>query len=422
MAEKKTIQDNPGTKEKSGQVDPVVKTKKAKNVRKNLNEKKRKPRNDKVTIEDLQKKQESIPKKNPFSTKEFKTYNSSTLDTSKILYSSYEDKVKDSERSLEDIAIENLKRSLDRRVATIFRGTIMGNSKVTSASGIDTYFFIVNSNCNVTGYKGRTIRIPLSEYIAPISTPDDMQPQAFDIKDKSEEAIYAYMNSRVGSIVEFVVTNMDPENYESGFVIASRLPALQKRIEKYWHGKTLDKETGKYVDLINEGTIINARVVSVVPNGVYCELFGMEVFVSLKELDYRYHRTARGLYKQGENLNIKIKNLARTDEKITFYASHKDTYKDPAPAYMSAFLPGDNVKGRVEMTIFDEKVGRLFYIVSVDNKFELGAIPKGGMQVTANPGDIVEVKILEVNVDLEKNTGKVIGKIKHITRNPDFGI
>ena len=146
----------------------------------------------------------------------------------------------------------------------------------------------------------------------------------------------------------------------------------------------------------------------------------MEVFVPVTELSHRYILSVRDNFENGQSLLIRVSKIVRNDYGITFSASHSATYKDPAPSYMASYLPGDNVKGKIVYARINSE-GKLFYLVNIDDKFEVGASPKGGLQVTGNPGDMVEVQISSVDVDIDKNYGKVFGYVKHIIKKPDFG-
>ena len=404
-------------------LDPVIKTKKATTVRttlKKVTEEEKEEKSEGEFIDELRTQQKDRVKGNPFSTRSFRGFNKTRIDSSTILYTSRSEMLKGEASTPEELATESLRRALDDRVATIFRGKITGTSKVTTQNGMVVYFFLVNSDCGVPGWKGRTIRIPLENYIAPLATPPEEKPEVFRPELETEEVIYSYMNSRVGSEVEFIPKSMDPENYESGFVIASRLPVLRRRRLKYWRGFARDKNTGEIVDLIREGTLIRAGIVAVVPTGVYCEVFGTEVFIPVTELSHRYILSVRDNFENGQSLLIRVSNIVRNDFGITFRASHSATYKDPAPSYMASYLPGDNVKGKIVYARINSE-GKLFYLVNIDDKFEVGASPKGGLQITGNPGDMVEVQISSVDVDIDKNYGKMFGYVKHIIKKPDFG-
>lgn len=405
----KDVTEEPRTVEKE------VKTLKTLKKNQKLNEKEEAA---KKIVEDLNSQKQK--KGNEFSTRPFRDYSRTTIMPGKILYPTLAEKIKAEKAIKPEVqASENLKRALSPKIATIFTGKITGTSSVENPDGEKKYFFIVNSDCGVKGYKGRVIRILLEDYIVPIATPKGEMPEQFSTEEKSESAIYAFMNSRIGSEVDFTIKYMEENDYETGIVLGNRIPAAKRRTTKYWRGKTR-KDSDNMVDLLSEDSIIKARVVASLPQGIYCEAFGLETFIEKKELSYNFVRSARELFKPGDTIEIRINNLSKTEKSITFKASHKDTYEDPAPAYMASYMAGDNIRGTVTRVIFNEKNKELFYIINVDNKFEMGAISKGGLQMTANPGDQVEVEIRNVDVDLKLNQGKVTGLVKHIIRNPDF--
>ena len=94
--------------------------------------------------------------------------------------------------------------------------------------------------------------------------------------------------------------------------------------------------------------------------------------------------------------------------------SHKKTFEDPAPAFMAQYLPNDIVQGTVTRLFWDADKTKTVAFVNIDNKFEARCTMKGGVTRTPIVGDKVDVLIVDADIDLEKNVGKMWGIIIHI--------
>ena len=57
---------------------------------------------------------------------------------------------------------------------------------------------------------------------------------------------------------------------------------------------------------LREGSIAEARVVSVIRSGIFVDLFGVELFIPLKELSYQRIMDAKLYYQTGQRVLVKI--------------------------------------------------------------------------------------------------------------------
>lgn len=396
-------------KKKENQLDPKIEVKKAAGAR-TLN-----PSADIKEETPIEGKNETKKKRNPFNTISLRRDISGTsIDPSGILYVNYENKKKGRPKSMAERATENLMVSLDPRVATIFKGTVTGFSgAVDPTTQQPVYFAMVNSNCNVEGYPGRIIRIRLEDFIAPVCTRGDLG-RVFDPSEKSDLEIKKYLSSRKGSEVEFVVTAMDEEDYANGYVLGSRKQAMKRRREKFWFGVARKKDGDELDFAISEGSKVESRIVAVTAVGVYCEIFGVELFIPLRELSYSHISTARGLFNPGDIMMLRLTNVERRGKDIWVDASHKDTFPNPIPGFMKQYNKNDNLRGITTYTGFDTEKGRFYCYVRVDNKFEVRCRMKNEADHTPKVGQMVDFVVSDADIDVERNEGKMWGIINHI--------
>lgn len=364
---------------------------------------------------------EAEPKKKPkkkisaYNTLSYRDVSGTTLDPTKKLFLSFEDRLKGDEKPLKEIAVDKLRAGLEQNVQTIFKGTVEGSSYIVDPNtNKKTFFVLVNSNCNTEGYQGRIIRIRLEDFIAPSCT-DTRYGEPFLVERASDAEINAYINSRKESEIEFCVTGMDLNKPYTGFVTGSRTMALARRRKKYWYGRTTIKGNPNPVFLLDEGSILDTRIVAVTYRGVFVEMYGLEAFIPLSELTHMYLENARTAFEVNGKLSVMITNIKRYPTgKITMEVSHKKTIENPAPSFMAQYRPNDVVQGIVTRLFWDAEKSKTIAFVNIDDKFEIRCTMKGGITRTPLVGDKVDVLIVDADIDLEKNTGKMWGLINHI--------
>lgn len=100
------------------------------------------------------------------------------------------------------------------------------------------------------------------------------------------EVLFSMVNRRMGAEVDYVVKGVDQE---SGLAAASRLEAMAIKRREYYTGAGRDGN-----NLLYEGVCAEARVVSVLRGGIFVELFGVETYIPLRELNYQRMLAATG--------------------------------------------------------------------------------------------------------------------------------
>lgn len=172
----------------------------------------------------------------------------------------------------------------------------------------------------VAGFYGDwKIIIPLMQYFSP-----DMlnNIERFDVKALRQRANY---NKR--AFVDFIPIAFFPEKNS---VIASRTMAMEvKKLSTWFNSKNIVR--GEVRDFIEEGSIVEARVVSSSMTYVNVEVFGVEVGIPAKDVTYLKTINLKDEYKPGDTVRVVIRDIEKDEDLKTvhFKASIKDAYRDP---------------------------------------------------------------------------------------------
>lgn len=136
--------------------------------------------------------------------------------------------------------------------------------------------------------------IPAEEAVEP---PDDY-------RGRTPEEVHHYMlTKRLGAEVDYIVKGMDTE---SGLAVGSRLEAMRARRKEYFFATDRDGN-----NLIHSGVVAEARIVSVIRAGIFVDLFGLEIYIPLKELSYQRWLDAAAHFQPGQRVLVKVLEINR---------------------------------------------------------------------------------------------------------------
>ena len=210
------------------------------------------------------------------------------------------------------------------------------------------------------------------------------------------DVMHYLLTKRLGAEVDFIVKGTDPE---SGMAAASRLEAMAQKRKDYYFGTDRDG-----YNLMYEGVIAEARVISVIRAGIFVEIFGAECYISLRELSYQRWLDAAAHYQTGQRVLVKILGINREDRSsVRVAASVKQAGEDPYEKALRRYSVGNRYVGTVSL------VDTTGVFVSLDGGIDcLCAYPKRGRPPR---GSQVTVRILGIN----KETNRIWGAITHMT-------
>ena len=210
-----------------------------------------------------------------------------------------------------------------------------------------------------------------------------------------EDVLHDMLTKRLGAEVDYIVKGIDPQ---SGIAAASRLDAMRARRKEYYLGTDRDGNYRIYSDLCAE-----ARVVSVIRAGIFVDLFGLEVYIPLRELSYQRWMDAAMYFQSGQRILVKVLSVDRSDRNnIRVTASVKQAGENPYEKALRRYSVGNRYVGTVSM------VDTNGVFVALDGGIDcLCSYPKRGRPPR---GSRVTVRILGINND----SNRIWGAITHI--------
>lgn len=218
-----------------------------------------------------------------------------------------------------------------------------------------------------------------------------------DNRGRSQEDVMHYtLTKRLGAEVDYIVKGIDPQ---SGVAVASRLEAMAAKRKEYYFGTDRDGN-----NILYEGVCAEARIVSVIRAGIFVDLFGLEIYIPLRELSYQRLLDASSQFQPGQRVLVKILSIDRSDRNhIKASASVKQAGENPYEKALRRFSVGNRYVGTVSM------VDTTGVFVALDGGVDcLCSYPKRGRPPR---GARVTVRILGLNME----SNRIWGAITHIT-------
>lgn len=228
--------------------------------------------------------------------------------------------------------------------------------------------------------------IPAEEAVEP---PDDFRGRL------PEDVLHYMLTKRLGAEIDYIVKGIDPK---SGLAVASRLEAMRAKRKEYYLGTDRDGNNLLYADVCAE-----ARIVSVIRAGIFIDLFGLEIYIPLRELSYQRLMDAAAQFQPGQRILVKVLSVDRNDRNhIKATASVKQAGENPYEKALRRYSIGNRYVGTVSM------VDTNGVFVALDGGIDcLCSYPKRGRPPR---GSRVTVRILGINHD----SNRIWGAITHI--------
>ena len=164
-----------------------------------------------------------------------------------------------------------------------------------------------------------------------------------ELRERDPNEMYHYLlQKRLGSEIDYVIKGVDSN---TGLAVGSRKEAMINKRRHYYLNLTRE---GTY--RIYEGLVCEARVMSVIPEGIFVDIFGIDVYIPLRELSYTRIPDAMGYFEPGDRILVKITKLDRSDPKnIYVAASVKQVASNPTDKALEKIDVGGNYAGTVTM-------------------------------------------------------------------------
>ena len=218
-----------------------------------------------------------------------------------------------------------------------------------------------------------------------------------NLRDQEPNDIYHYLlTKRIGAEIDYVVKGIDQN---TGLAVASRKEAMNTKRRHYYLNLTRE---GTY--RIYEGVVCEARVTSVIPDGIFVEIFGIDVYIPLRELSYLRLSDAMGYFEPGDRVLVKITSLDRSDENnIRINASVKQVAANPIAKTLEKVEVESNYAGTVSMA--DEN--------GIFVRLDIGADCRCPYPHRTRPPKGARVIVKIAGVDMEKQF--IWGNIHYVT-------
>lgn len=222
-----------------------------------------------------------------------------------------------------------------------------------------------------------------------VETPEDLHGRPL------EEVLHYLLTKRLGAEVDYIVKGIDKD---ANVAIASRLDAMKAKRKQFYFGTDRDGN-----NLIYPGLCAEARVVSSIRAGIFVDLFGLEIYIPLRELSYQRLMDAAGYFQPGQRILVKVLDVDRSDKNnIKASASVKQAGENPYEKALRMYTVGNRYVGSVSM------VDTNGVFVALDGGIDcLCSYPKRGRPPR---GARVTVRILGINHE----TNRIWGAITHI--------
>ena len=210
-----------------------------------------------------------------------------------------------------------------------------------------------------------------------------------------EDVLHYMLTKRLGAEVDYIVKGIDPE---SNVAVASRLDAMRAKRKQYYMGTDRD---GNH--LLYSGVCAEARIVSVIRAGIFVDLFGLEIYIPLRELSYQRWMDAAGHFQPGQRILVKVLAVDRSNRnQIRASASVKQAGENPYEKALRRYSIDSCYVGTVSM------VDTNGVFVALDGGIDcLCSYPKRGRPPR---GARVTVRILGINYE----ANRIWGAITHI--------
>ena len=218
-----------------------------------------------------------------------------------------------------------------------------------------------------------------------------------DFRDRLPSDVMHYLiTKRLGAEIDYVVKGIDQD---TGIAAASRLDAMEAKRREYY--LSTDR-SGQYQ--LYDGICAEARIVSVIRAGMFVDIFGIEVYIPLRELSYQRWADAMSYYQPGQRVLVKLVSIDRSDkDDIKVTASVKQAGENPYEKALRRYSIGSRYVGTVSV------VDTNGVFVSLDGGIDcLCSYPKRGRPPR---GSRVTVRILGINRD----SNRIWGAITHMT-------
>ena len=266
--------------------------------------------------------------------------------------------------------------------------------------------------CAKIFYGDWTVLIPVEKLI-----PENMMPENRGNREAHLNYLGLLIAQRERSEIQFVVEK-DGIDETNLLVAATRLRAMQQVRAAYYWGR--DRKNGHY--LLEEGQIVEGRVMTSLPHEVCVEVFGAECRVPSSECSYN-RINPEEYWSPGDRVNVLLTKLERKLNRdangkvirdLDITVSIKAAQENPRVKNFSRF--GLNEQTWAEVTYVSPTAGIFCHLAGTEAEAKI-LIPRG-LSERVREGDICSVRIVGKDPERYFIFCEIIRKLQKKERSP----
>ena len=220
---------------------------------------------------------------------------------------------------------------------------------------------------------------------------------------------------RVPHLDEYMSTEIECKvielNRSRNNVVLSRRAVLEEERKE---------QRQEILDRLQPGEIVEGTISNIVDFGAFVDLNGIDGLIHISELSWSHVNHPSEILNIGDTVRVKVLDIDRDRQRISL--GLKQTQEDPWQRVVDTYNVGDELEGKVTKVVtFGAFVEILDGVEGLVHISELAAHHVENPREIIEPGDVVRVKILEIDDDrrrLSLSTKRVEGQVLPLGGRP----
>src|SRR4051794_7377644 len=198
---------------------------------------------------------------------------------------------------------------------------------------------------------------------------------------------------RVPNLDEYMGTEIESKvielNRSRNNVVLSRRAVLEEERKE---------QRQQILDRLQPGLIIEGQISNIVDFGAFVDLDGIDGLIHISELSWSHVNHPSEILNIGDEVQVKVLDIDRDRQRISL--GLKQTQEDPWQRVVDTYRVGDELEGAVTKVVtFGAFVEILDGVEGLVHISELANHHVENPREVVQPGDVVRVKVLEIDSD-----------------------
>lgn len=130
---------------------------------------------------------------------------------------------------------------------------------------------------------------------------------------------------------------MEVDRQRGRIILSRRNHMKQERVE----------QRTQLLATLEVGQVLPAVIVSIRPFGAFADIGGMDGLIHISDMSYERIKTPTDVVKEGQQVQVKVLKIDRSQDPPKLSLGLKQTMDDPAKSTLASLKEGDTVSGRV---------------------------------------------------------------------------